>query len=72
MHTHTWSCAYIDTYTHTCTYTYAYIDTHAYIDTYIDTYACTYTRYLDSGQAHQGPLLPQGDQALVLYFTEVD
>ena len=27
-------------------------------------------RYLDSGQAHQGPLLPQGDSALVLYFTE--
>jgi hypothetical protein len=27
-------------------------------------------RYLDSGQAHQGPLLPQGDTALVLYFAE--
>jgi hypothetical protein len=28
-------------------------------------------RYLDSGQAHQGPLLPQGDSAaLVLYFAE--
>ena len=29
------------------------------------------TRYLDTGQAHQGPLLPQGERALVLYFTEV-
>ena len=28
------------------------------------------TRYLDSGQTHQGPLLPQGESALVLYFAE--
>ena len=28
------------------------------------------TRDLDSGQVHQGPLLPQGERALVLYFTE--
>ena len=27
------------------------------------------TRYLDSGQTHQGPLLPQGESALVLYFA---
>ena len=28
------------------------------------------TRYLDDGQAHQGPLLGQGSRALVMYFAE--
>ena len=35
------------------------------------TMQCRYSlRPLDQGQAHQGPILPQGDAAYVMYFAE--